>query len=103
MIHRTPEDWKTRPLILLIDHDHLPIVRDTTWLGMNVYEVNIMELLIEWWNNTIRYAGHTQTREIKDKKIQLFHSAVWIRINMLHDNPMLRFVDITIPELMKKV
>jgi hypothetical protein len=102
MIHRTTEDWKHRPMILLIDQDHMRIIKDDTWTGMNLYTVNDLDLLITWWNMTIFYAADRITREIKDKKIQAWHAALWIRINMLHKKHFLRFDDITQPELLKK-
>jgi hypothetical protein len=103
MIHRTAEDWKKFPLILIVDEDHMQVIRDHAWMGINVYAIRDLDLLVEWWNQAIRYAGDQLTREIKDKKLQRFHSALWIRVNMLHPKHFLKFTDITIPELMKKV
>ena len=102
MIHRTTEDWKKKPLVLLIDQDHLPIVKDETWTGMNLYTVEDLQLLITWWNHTILFAADRITKEIKDKKMQAWHSALWIRINMIHPKHLLRFTDITYPEMLKK-
>lgn len=88
---------------LLIDVQHMSIVQDTTWLGMDVHAVMDLELLIDWWNKTILFAADQKTREIKDKGWQQFHAAIWIRINQLHAKQLLKFEDITRPELLKKV
>jgi hypothetical protein len=88
---------------LLIDEELLAIGIDDTWTGMNVYTVHDLQLLIEWFNKTIRYAGDQLTREVKDNKFKQFHAALWIRINYLHPQYILRFADITHPELLKKI
>lgn len=83
--------------LLLINEAHLPVVKDYTWLGMNVYTVTDLNLLIEWWNSLLKIA---ETRE--DKALIQFSSALWIRVNELHPKVTLRFEDITRPELLKK-
>lgn len=88
---------------LLIDTQHMAIIQDTTWLGMDVHQVTDLNLLIDWWNKTILFAADQKTREINDAGWQRFHSALWIRINALHPKYLLKFDDITKPELLKKV
>jgi hypothetical protein len=103
MIHRTNEDREKRPLIYRIDADHLAMGLSSSWMGVNVYAIKDLDLLIEWWNKNIRYSGDPMTKEIKDKRMSDLQSAIWIRINELHPKHLLKFEDITRPELLKKV
>jgi hypothetical protein len=88
---------------LIITHKHQLIIKDESWMGYNVYSMNELHVLIEWWNKTILYAADRITREIKDKSWIDFHAAVWIRVNELHPKKLLKFDDITNPELLRKV
>src|SRR5687767_13978670 len=86
-----------------IDRAHMPVIQDESWLGHDVYAIHDINVLIDWWNKNIRYAADQLTREIKDRKLNEFQSALWIRINQLHPKSLLHFADITKPELLKRV
>lgn len=83
--------------------EHAAIGIDRSWVGVNVYQVTDLNVLIEWWNKTIRYAGDPVTKEVTDRKFAHFHSALWVQINLIHPKEHLCFADITDPEMVRRV
>ncbi|HMU68457.1 MAG TPA: hypothetical protein PKC38_00540 [Chitinophagales bacterium] len=91
-----------KKLRFVIESAHLVAGIDASWLGVNVYSITDLNKLIEWWNKLIRYAGDPVTREITDRELGRFHSALWVRINMIHPKEHLLFADITDPEFVRR-
>ena len=92
-----------RLLQLIIQPQHLVIGIDQSWLGVNVYTITDLNVLVEWWNKTIRYAGDPVTKEVKDRNLGHFHSALWVRINLIHPKYQLCMADITDPEMVRRI
>ncbi len=91
-----------KKLMFQIRTAHLAVGIDAGWTGVNVYSITDLALLVEWWNKTIRYGGDAITREIADKELAAFNTALWLRINMIHPKQLLSFADITKPELVRQ-
>lgn len=91
-----------KQLMFRINTVHLAVGIDESWTGVNVYSITDLALLVEWWNKTIRYGADPITREIADKQLAAFHTALWLRINLIHPKQLLSFADITKPELVRK-
>jgi hypothetical protein len=88
---------------LTISAEQTIIGIDRSWIGVNVYKVTDLQLLIEWWNKVIRYAGVNLSKDQRSDDMAHFHAAVWIRINELHPTFRLKFKDITDPDLLRKI
>lgn len=85
---------------LFIDHWHTTFGIGEEFLGLNVYTMSDLQLLIDWWNCTVRYmASLVDGKSSKEKELANLQAALWIRINQLHPKYMLRFSDITFKSL----
>lgn len=88
---------------LFINQHHLELGIDDVYIGMDVYSITDIQLLVQWWNLIIKKAGARLTNKVQDKGLQLLHSAIWIRINILLPEERLRFEHITERDLLPKL
>lgn len=89
--------------VLLIDDRHTALGIDDVYTGLNVYSITDVEVLVKWWNLVIKKAGARLTNKVQDKGLQEFHSAIWITLNTLLPDVMLRFEHITERELLTRL
>lgn len=88
---------------LFINQQHTELGIDDVYTGMDVYSITDVQLLVQWWNLVIKKAGALLTNKVQDKGLQAFHSAIWIRINILLPEERLRFEHITERDLLPKL
>lgn len=75
-----------------INSTHQPVI-DKSWNGVDLMQVSDLDMLVEWWNKLIRYAGAVNT--IREKQLAALQNVLWVRINQVHPKQVLRFEDIT--------
>lgn len=87
----------------LVDHWCVQLGFDDTYAGLNIYTMTDLNLLIKWWNLTVRYMNNlVEGKTSKQTEMSYLQAALWIRINELHPKVLLRFEDITHKTLLCK-
>jgi hypothetical protein len=81
-----------------ITHWHTTLGIDAIYIGLNLYKMNDLDLLIEWYNQVGKYMDSlVDGQSSKEKELSQLNAVLWICINRLHPKPLLRFRDIRKP------